>query len=1195
MRRRVDGGGPAPSATGDLPDNSTSAVANSGEDLHYRDEREEKTAEVNNDEDLLAVGHFAGGEGESDWFSADAAYNFHLQLAPGGHRFSCPICLRVTQLPIRQDCGHVLCVYCMQQSLSAIGGCPLCQAQQIFKTGKNELALLPTLTSSSETEMQTLGLAYDTSATPDPLNPVRYMGPPSSVVSVFHEDALAPVEQAHSSSNSMSGSTGLDANKTHHELPPNAIDLALQLDNLSDLDDVIDLADLVSSDSDRPSPPVAARTSLSGSFVPGPARRARASPRKKAVSSPARMSSNEADDSKQVPAKSPRSPAGGVGKRKARSRKAKGSDRTAVQMQWGLVETGGTAPEQRYDCGFSIYDSRLIVVGGIVGKLRLNDLHVLDLAEKPAPEWTQPPVSGSLPPSGSLLQIFVIGHFLYVIGGTIDGKFLTELHKLDLSTLAASQSGEWKWEKLEVGGIPPSMRYWYSVTVVQGMAILYGGYGHPQRLSDTFALRFAFGVDSADTEIPTWVELNPRGELPGPSSTHSVCVNKGKMYIFGGYDGKFRRGQLFAFEIVKQEKNIEGRRGQKAKEEAAATMASLLNRASPGCASVSMSRPRASPCRYGCRRRIGCCWFVSLALLFSVAVAKSNSSDASGSAGSGVASWAVGGNASGSVDQPLLGEAEASSDIDTIRIPLELEGGGGSSAVDGLTDGADNAGSSSGDDVAVSPVVTDPLLVLSAVETSSGSIDRASVTVEVDPSASTEPPEEMHGVPSNPTLVNAEAFDGRAAVTWKAPDDDGLDQITAYEIGWFDEEDSVLVGTQRLTAMPASSLTDQNASVAETAVGLVPTSAVVGPLVNGRSYTFKVRAQNVNGFSVWSAKSLAVSPLHPPDLCERLSCSGHGTCFPNYHSDRPASLDTNREKRWLASQEVAVVPTDTNTAVDDQYSLDALCICRPGYSPPDCSAKSSEDAARFAWQVTEWGECDSGCGGGRRSRRAVCFDVTTDQRAPSESFCSDSKKPSLTGICNGIECGSKRVAVKYEVEMSYDEVLFSSTAVDAFELAFTTELAAALQIPRSRLEIAALKRGSIVVFFQILPASRVGEESLNDIVENLQDQLVNSSSTLRSMGTFARRIEPNGVKLSFSIADQTVAGGAEDISIAGLVGTVLVLGFFVSLFSWFLRHRHYRILKEVDARLNSEEGGMQASVAKAHGAGMKRMNIRSMA
>lgn len=49
--------------------------------------------------------------------------------------------------------------------------------------------------------------------------------------------------------------------------------------------------------------------------------------------------------------------------------------------------------------------------------------------------------------------------------------------------------------------------------------------------------------------MPTWVELSPSGDIPGPSSTHSVCVHEGKMYKFGGYDGKFRRGYLHSFEI----------------------------------------------------------------------------------------------------------------------------------------------------------------------------------------------------------------------------------------------------------------------------------------------------------------------------------------------------------------------------------------------------------------------------------------------------------------------------------------------------------------------------------------------------------------------------------------------------------------------------------------------------------------------
>lgn len=453
-----------------------------------------------------------------------------------------------------------------------------------------------------------------------------------------------------------------------------------------------------------------------------------------------------------------------------------------------------------------------------------------------------------------------------------------------------------------------------------------------------------------------------------------------------------------------------------------------------------------------------------------------------------------------------------------------------------------------------------------------------------DEPATTAP--QMHGVPSNPTHVAAVAHDGRAEVSWEAPDDDGADPITEYEVSWFDEEDSALVGTQ-VVAQIASSFTPvskkkkssdsgSTSSVGSAAAQLPPTTTVVSHLLNGKSYTFKVRAKNVNGFSVWSAKSLAVSPLHPPDLCGRISCSGRGTCFPNYQQ---------QPNRLLTRAAAGAADVDASSTY-----LDAQCICRHGYSPPDCSVKSDK-AQQYVWKVGEWSGCSSGCGGGKRTRDATCVDTTTEKAAESETLCIE-KKPSLTGICNGMECGSKLVSVKYEVEMSYDEVLFSAESVDAFELAFTTEVSAALQIPRTRLEITALKRGSIAVFFNILPASRVGEKSLNDIVEKLQDELNNATSTLRSKGTFARRVEPNGVKMSFSLADQSVQGGAEDISILGLIGTVLVLCFFVFMFGWSLRKRHQRILKQ--EALASEQGDSER-VLKAPRSELKRMGIRTMA
>ncbi|KAG1707317.1 hypothetical protein DVH05_026509 [Phytophthora capsici] len=516
--RRLKGTNSAPSSVGEDDAPIYSSLGRAGDrESGSIDDKEEKNAEVNGDDEFFASGHFQVDDGT--WDGLETAYNFHLQLAPGSQSIACPICLRVTQFPVRQDCGHVLCWSCMQQSLSSLGDCPLCQTQHIFKSGKRDSTPAP------ESEIRSMGSSYSASGH-DLHIPVSSSGMLSGPV--FH------VDQSHYSNNFASSSipaTGYDVSRGHHDL-----DVPLQLDNLSDLDDVIDLDDLVSSDSERPSPPVAARTSLSGSFVPGPVRpNPRLSLRKMSGSSSGQLASSRTAIPKSAP-RVARSPAGQAGKRKARSRKIKREELAIAHMEWKTLRSEGIPPDQRYDCGLAIYGSFLIVVGGIVGKLRLNDLHLLDLAAPPSPRWIKPPISGTPPLPGNLLQVFVIGDNLYAIGGTIDGKFLTELHRLNL------KSGEWKWEKLEVAGKPPSMRYWYSLTVLQGMAVLYGGYGHPQRLSDTFALRF-------DSEIPTWTELHPRGDNPGPSSTHSVCVIRDRMYIFGGYDGKYRRGQLFAFEI----------------------------------------------------------------------------------------------------------------------------------------------------------------------------------------------------------------------------------------------------------------------------------------------------------------------------------------------------------------------------------------------------------------------------------------------------------------------------------------------------------------------------------------------------------------------------------------------------------------------------------------------------------------------
>lgn len=205
-------------------------------------------------------------------------------------------------------------------------------------------------------------------------------------------------------------------------------DLVFQFDSLSDFSDMIDLAELVATESDNPGAAAVVPPPVVGSI------RRRRRPTavsttdvllQKPVTAVRRRTKSATATNIQAMTSTPTAT--------SNRRKRKVSPHVDESMVWERIEASGSAPAQRYDCGLSISGSLLIVVGGIVGKDRLNDLHVLDLDEYPA-QWRRPATRGSPPRPGSLLQTFVINDTLYVIGGTKDGKFLTELHALDLST-----------------------------------------------------------------------------------------------------------------------------------------------------------------------------------------------------------------------------------------------------------------------------------------------------------------------------------------------------------------------------------------------------------------------------------------------------------------------------------------------------------------------------------------------------------------------------------------------------------------------------------------------------------------------------------------------------------------------------------------------------------------------------------------
>jgi hypothetical protein len=94
-------------------------------------------------------------------------------------------------------------------------------------------------------------------------------------------------------------------------------------------------------------------------------------------------------------------------------------------------------------------------------------------------------------------------------------------------------------------------------------------------------------------------------------------------------------------------------------------------------------------------------------------------------------------------------------------------------------------------------------------------------------------------VPSAPLGVSATAATGQALVSWSAPASTGGRPITGYRV-------TPYIGSAAQTSV---------------AVGATASSATVGGLTDGTSYTFKVSAANANGPSAESAPSNEVMPL----------------------------------------------------------------------------------------------------------------------------------------------------------------------------------------------------------------------------------------------------------------------------------------------------------------------------------------------
>ncbi|XP_045922425.1 rab9 effector protein with kelch motifs [Micropterus dolomieu] len=90
------------------------------------------------------------------------------------------------------------------------------------------------------------------------------------------------------------------------------------------------------------------------------------------------------------------------------------------------------------------------------------------------------------------------------------------------------------WLEKEMRGEAPSPRHSHSLAVAGNVAFLFGGVSCINQEEDIHVYFNDFYMLTVSPDDVTWEEIPQRGEVPAARGGHTLCVVKGKLYLFGG-------------------------------------------------------------------------------------------------------------------------------------------------------------------------------------------------------------------------------------------------------------------------------------------------------------------------------------------------------------------------------------------------------------------------------------------------------------------------------------------------------------------------------------------------------------------------------------------------------------------------------------------------------------------------------------
>ncbi|KAK6933505.1 hypothetical protein RJ641_036399 [Dillenia turbinata] len=208
--------------------------------------------------------------------------------------------------------------------------------------------------------------------------------------------------------------------------------------------------------------------------------------------------------------------------------------------QWSELTSFGDLPSPRdFAAASSIGNRKIVMYGGWDGKKWLSDVYVLDTISL---EWTELPVSGTLPPPRCGHTATMVEKRLLVFGGRGGGgPIMGDLWAL--KGLIEEENETPGWTQLKLPGHAPSPRCGHTVTSAGHYLLLFGGHGTGGWLS-----RYDIYHNDCivlDRVSAQWKRLTTSNEPPSARAYHSMTCIGSRYLLFGGFDGKTTFGDIW--------------------------------------------------------------------------------------------------------------------------------------------------------------------------------------------------------------------------------------------------------------------------------------------------------------------------------------------------------------------------------------------------------------------------------------------------------------------------------------------------------------------------------------------------------------------------------------------------------------------------------------------------------------------------